>query len=203
MPKWEYKVTQAQFMLTPPFDTKKPKNAEALEVAGMRVPLAGPVRATFTDRAIEVDANLEAGERAPALFGDARLALELNYDRQRERLAIDRARVEGPSILATATGWSGHGDGEFAGEWRVRRIQALAADLRGEAGGAWRLRADPERGWVGAVQGQAARLSGEPRFAPDLLGAAPTLDAALALKDGPITVSHARVGGAARSRQGL
>ncbi|MBT9547796.1 MAG: DUF4177 domain-containing protein [Candidatus Sericytochromatia bacterium] len=32
MPKWEYKVTQAQFMLTPPFDTKKPKNAEALEV---------------------------------------------------------------------------------------------------------------------------------------------------------------------------
>lgn len=32
MARWEYKVTQVQFMLTPPFDAKKPKNAEALEI---------------------------------------------------------------------------------------------------------------------------------------------------------------------------
>lgn len=30
MPKWEYKVTQHHFMFNPPFDPKKPKNAEAL-----------------------------------------------------------------------------------------------------------------------------------------------------------------------------
>lgn len=31
MARWEYKVTQVQFMLTPPFDASKPKNAEALK----------------------------------------------------------------------------------------------------------------------------------------------------------------------------
>ncbi len=32
MTRWEYKVTQVQFMLNPPFDAKKPKNAEAMDI---------------------------------------------------------------------------------------------------------------------------------------------------------------------------
>lgn len=32
MPKWEYTVSQVQFMLTPPFDATKQKNAESLDV---------------------------------------------------------------------------------------------------------------------------------------------------------------------------
>lgn len=32
MARWEYKVTQVQFMLNPPFDPKKAKNVEALKV---------------------------------------------------------------------------------------------------------------------------------------------------------------------------
>jgi hypothetical protein len=32
MARWEYKVTQVHFLLNPPFDAKKPKNAEALQI---------------------------------------------------------------------------------------------------------------------------------------------------------------------------
>lgn len=32
MARWEYRVTQVQFMLNPPFDPKKAKNVESLKV---------------------------------------------------------------------------------------------------------------------------------------------------------------------------
>lgn len=32
MPRWEYKITQVTFMLNPPYDPKKPKNLESMEL---------------------------------------------------------------------------------------------------------------------------------------------------------------------------
>ena len=32
MPRWEYKVNQVQFMLNPPFDPKKQRNADSLKL---------------------------------------------------------------------------------------------------------------------------------------------------------------------------
>jgi translocation and assembly module TamB len=173
--------------------------AQDIDALGRRVSLSGPVTVSLTDDRFHLAAQLAAPKDAPALFAQARLRTELSYDRRRHRFELDEAELIGDALALDAQGWVNGGDGEFSGAWRVRRLQALTGDLRGEASGNWRAFAEDANGarvWTMAVEGQGARVGGSPAIVAQLLGAAPRLDARLTYENGGITVSHARVDGA-------
>lgn len=174
-------------------------NAQQIEALGQRVRLTGPVRASLTDAEFSLEADLRAPERTPALFAQARLETELSFDRRRGRFELSRAALTGDALVLQAQGWTNNGDGEFAGEWRVRQLNALSRDLRGQVGGRWRAFAgdsNDERVWNIAVDGAGSGVGGSPNIVPQLLGATPRLDARLAYENRGITVSHARIEGA-------
>jgi translocation and assembly module TamB len=173
-------------------------DVQQVDALGQRTPLSGPLRAQLTRERFALDADLSAPEQTAALFAGVRLQTRLEYDRDRERFELSRAQVEGDAIALEAQGWVNGDDGEFAGEWRVRRLQAVARDLRGQASGRWRAFRDDdgERAWAITADGQAAGIEGAPQIVPQLLGAAPRFDARMRYENGGITVSHARIDGA-------
>jgi translocation and assembly module TamB len=175
-------------------------DSQVVNAFGHRVRFHGPARAALTDDAFTLTADLNAADAPTAAFANGRLRTELSYDRGRGRFALERATLESDALSASAQGWAAHGDGEFAGEWRVRRLDVLSADLRGSASGAWRAFAAPARQgpriWTTTVQGQGADIAGHPDIVPQLLGATPRLDAMLRNENGGLTVAHARVDGA-------
>lgn len=181
-------------------------DAQEVNAFGYNARFAGPAQIALTDERFTLSADLAAAPNVDAVFAQGRLRTELSFDRQRGRFALDRATLESNALAADAQGWAGHGDGEFSGAWRVRRLDALSADLRGGASGAWRAFAAPARQgpriWTTTVQGQGADIAGRPDIIPQLLGASPRLDAMLRNENGGLTVAHARVDGA-RLRAGV
>ena len=174
-------------------------DAQQIDVLGQRTALRGPVEAALTPERFTLSADLRAPERTAPLFTNARLRTALEYNRRRERFELSRTDLTSDAIAMDAQGWVNGGDGEFAGDWRVRRLEAVASDLRGEASGRWRAFRDGEgqqREWAIAVSGQGQRVAGSPDIVPQLLGAAPSLDARMRYENGGITISHARVDGA-------
>lgn len=173
--------------------------AQDIDALGRPVSLNGPFGVSLTAARFQLEADLAAPQNAPALFAQARLRTELSYDRRQHRFQLDRAELTGDALALSAQGWVNGGDGEFSGDWRVRKLETLTGELSGEAAGQWRVFAEDSRGqrvWTTAVQGQGARIGGSPQVLAQLLGASPQLDARLTYENGGITVSHARVNGA-------
>lgn len=173
--------------------------ADEIDALGQRISLRGPVHATLTRDRFLLAGDLQAPNNAPALFDDARLQVELGYDRRRGRFALDKAALLSTAISIDAQGWTTRGDGEFSGDWRVRRLEAVSAELRGQIGGAWRAYAedsDGRRVWTTTVTGAGSGVQGDPAIVPQLLGRTPRLDALLRYERGGVTVSHARIDGA-------
>lgn len=173
-------------------------DAQEIDALGRRVRLTGPVEAALTADRFTLNGDLRAPRGSDALFASARLRTQFAYDRRRARFELSRSELTGDAIGASAQGWVNGGDGEFSGEWRVRRLQALAPDLTGEASGRYRAFAQTQangRAWVTAVTGTGARIGGSPSVVPQLLGAAPSFDGRFAYENGGITVSHARING--------
>lgn len=173
--------------------------ASGVEALGEVVPLSGPVQASLSAERFELTGDLRAPERSTGLFANARLRTELEYDRGRRRFALENASIEGDAVAVSAQGWVNGDDGEFAGDWRVRRLAAISAGLRGEAGGQWRAFAEApqnERIWTISVAGAGSGVGGTPTVVAQLLGATPRLDARMAYENGGITVSHGRIDGA-------
>ncbi len=174
-----------------------------IDALGRRTRFSGPVQAMLTDEAFALSADLRAPEDTPALFARARLRTDLSYDRTRRRFALDRADLEGDAISLTGRGWATRGDGEFAGEWRVRRLDKLVPAAGGSAAGRWRaIDASEARAWIIAVDGQGEHVNDAPGVLAQLLGPSPRLDARLRYEDRGFTVSHARIDGA-RLRAGV
>ncbi|MGE0533023.1 MAG: translocation/assembly module TamB domain-containing protein [Hyphomonadaceae bacterium] len=174
-------------------------DAQEIDALGQRTQLRGPVEAALTADRFTLSGDLRAPARTAPLFVNARLRTALEYDRRRERFTLNRTDLASDAVALDAQGWVNSGDGEFAGDWRIRRFEAVAADLRGEASGRWRAFRDgeeQERAWAISVDGQGARIAGSPDIVPQLLGASPRLDARMRYENGGITVSHARVDGA-------
>ncbi len=169
--------------------------ANDLDIVGQSIDLSGPVRVRIDDRLIRADGDLGIGPDALDVFDGATLTAALTYDRQRERTELSRARLDGPSVFATAQGFFIHNDGEFSGEWRVKRLQPVSPQLEGRIDGRWRARTDPAQGWLVSFSGAGQGVRGAPEFVPDLAGPNPRLDAALSIKDGVTTVQHARIDG--------
>ncbi len=170
-----------------------------VDALGERVVLSGPVEAALTRERFQLRGSLHTPANSRGLFGNARLTTALHYSRERGRFELERAELSGDAAYATARGWVNSGDGEFAGEWRVRQLGALILDLTGEAGGQWRAFAEQRgnsRVWTTSVQGAGTRVGGSPEMLARLLGATPRLDAHLTYENGGLTVSHARVDGA-------
>lgn len=174
-------------------------DARQVNAFGHQARFAGPLRAALTTQRFELSADLAAQDAPPALFAQGRLSTELTYNLERARFELARAALESDALSASAQGWAARGDGEFSGDWRVRQLGALSADLRGAASGAWRAFAAPARQgpriWTVTVQGQGADIAGAPAIVPQLLGATPRLDAMLRAENGGLTVAHARVEG--------
>jgi translocation and assembly module TamB len=174
-------------------------DAQQVDVLGRRVRLTGPVEAALTDAAFNLSGDLRAGQGAPPLFANARLRTDLAYDRRRHRFELAETELTSEAITVTAQGWVNGGDGEFAGEWHARRLEALTDLLSGEASGEWRAfaeRIDGARIWTTAVAGRGANVDGSPDVIGQLLGRAPALDARLTYENRGITVEHARIDGA-------
>jgi translocation and assembly module TamB len=170
-----------------------------VEAFDQRTRLAGPVRAALTPERFQLTADLSAPDDAPALFSRARARAELSYDRKRRRFSLDRAAFDSAAASFDAQGRVIRGEGAFSGEWRVRRLEALAEGLTGGASGQWRAfseRHGEARVWTTTVQGAGADIAGSPTIISQLLGGAPRLDARLRYENHGITVSHARVDGA-------
>ncbi len=174
-------------------------DAQEVNAFGHQARFAGPLRAALTTQRFELSADLAAQDAPPAIFAQGRLRTELTYNLDRARFELARATLESDALSASAQGWAANGDGEFSGEWRMRQLEALSADLRGGASGAWRAFAAPARQgpriWTVTVQGQGANIAGAPAIVPQLLGATPRLDAMLRAENGGLTVAHARVDG--------
>lgn len=174
-------------------------DAQQIDALGQRTQLRGPVEAALTDEQLTLSADLRAPERTAPLFANARLRTELSYNRRQQRFELGRTDLTSDAIALDARGWTRGGDGEYAGDWRVRRLEALASDMRGEATGRWRAFREGEgqaRAWTIALDGQGARIAGAPDVIPQLLGTTPRLDARMCYENGGITVSHARIDGA-------
>ena len=174
-------------------------DAREIDALGQRAQLSGPVEAALTSARFTLTADLRAPDGASPLFANARLRTGMDYNRERGRFELSRSELTSDAIAMHAQGWVTGGDGEFAGEWRIRRLQALVGDLAGEAAGRWRAFAEGSgdaRAWAIAIEGGGTRIDGSPEVIPQLLGAAPQLDARLRYENGGITVSHARVDGA-------
>lgn len=175
--------------------------ASGLQVLGENVRLSGPVRAALTDQAFTLGADLNTPTGTPPLFAQARTHTELSYDRARGRFSLDRVTLEGDAVSGTASGWARDGDGEFAGEWRIKRLETLPLDITGSAAGRWRAFAAPVRNsddhlWTTTFDGQGADIGGEPNIIPQLTGRAPRLDGRMAYEHNGITVSQIRINGA-------
>jgi translocation and assembly module TamB len=173
-------------------------DADGIEALGRRAHFAGPVRAALTPEQFTLEGQLDAAQGSAPLFANAVLRTELAFDRRRGRFSLDEAELAGDAIALDAQGWTTHGDGEFSGEWRVRRLGAFFDDLAGQAAGRWRAfteEQDDHRVWTISVDGAGSDVGGAPAIVPQLLGRAPTLDARLHYENGGITVSHARIDG--------
>ena len=175
-------------------------DAQEIDAFGQSARFAGPIEASLSPERFTLNADLAAAESVAAAFAQGRLRTELSYDLTRRRFALDRATLESDALSADARGWAGHGDGEFSGAWRVRKLDAFSADLRGGASGTWRAFAAPARQgpriWTTTIQGQGASIAGRPDIVAQLLGATPRLDAMLRSENGGLTVAHARIDGA-------
>ena len=173
-------------------------DAQQIEALGQSVRFSGPVEAALTERRFSLNADLHAQDRPPALFAAGRLQTELNYNRARGRFTLASAALTGDALDLNAQGWANRGDGEFSGEWRVRRLDALSPDLAGAASGRWRAFSERDGDahvWIAAIDGQGAQIGGASALVPQLLGAAPRLDARLRAEEGGLTLEHARING--------
>ncbi|MET0183407.1 MAG: translocation/assembly module TamB domain-containing protein [Caulobacterales bacterium] len=170
-------------------------SAQNISPAGQRIDLEGPARVRLTQTHVRVDADLKVGDGAAELYRGAALTLDFDYDRQRSRAGLTRARLDGPSLLVTAQGWFANGDGEFSGEWRIKRMQAASEMVEGSAAGRWRARGDPRQGWIAALDGRGENMRSTQDAYASLMGPSPTIDAAASMKDGVITIDHARLQG--------
>ena len=168
-----------------------------INALGQHARLAGPVRAALTEAAFRLNGDLRAtGENGP-LFANARLTTQLAYDRHRNRFSLDRSELTGDAIAINAQGWA-NGGGEFAGDWRLRRLQAVAPDMRGEVGGRWRAFAEQQGDahiWTITANGLGANVSGAPDIIPQLTGRTPRLDGRFKIENGGITVVQTRIDG--------
>ncbi len=174
-------------------------DAQATDVLGQPARFTGPVEAALTSERFTLSGNLRAPDNAAPLFANGRLRTELGYDRERRRFSLDTAELTSDAATLTAQGWVVRGDGEFAGEWRVRQLGAFADDLTGQAAGRWRAlsqRGDTTRAWIVTADGQASRLAGEPAVLAQLMGASPRVTLRVRYADGAFNVENALLDGA-------
>ncbi|HYD72520.1 MAG TPA: hypothetical protein VEF55_05245, partial [Candidatus Binatia bacterium] len=175
-------------------------DAQSVNMFGQRGRLTGPIETALTENRFTLSGDLHAPQGSPPLFAGARLRAAMAYDREDQRYTLDQAQVTGGAIQADGQGWYSRGDGEFAGDWRIHRLQALAGDLTGQASGRWRAVSQPtgdeDRAWIVTADGSGARIGGEPAIVAQLLGTTPQLNARLRYENRAFTVEHAQLDGA-------
>ncbi|HVY84652.1 MAG TPA: translocation/assembly module TamB domain-containing protein [Caulobacterales bacterium] len=174
-------------------------DARDIAMIGREAHFNGPLQAQLDPARFSLSADLTAQRESSPLFANARLQTTLDVNRRTGRFTLTRASLNGDAIAADARGWAIGGDGEFDGQWRVRKLNSVFTGMRGEIGGGWRAQAQTIAAnahvWSATFQGAGAGVGGSPPIAAQLLGARPTLDATLRFENGGITVHHVHVDG--------
>jgi translocation and assembly module TamB len=175
-------------------------DARDMEILGRSAHFTGPIEASLSNSRFELDADLRAAANSPPLFQNARLQTDMSFDRGDRRYRLARATIDGDAFALDARGWVEDGDGEFSGEWRVKRLGALAGELTGAAAGRWRAHSElPENAedhiWIAALDGNGERIGGAPEILPQLVGPSPRLDGLFRYENGVIDVNHIRIDG--------
>jgi translocation and assembly module TamB len=168
--------------------------ARELNILGRVAQLTGPLKAELNAERFALEADLRAPETSPALFADARLRTQFHVDRGDLRFALDRADLTGSAVTMDARGWARPNTGEFSGQWRVRKLEALIGNMRGAAGGQWRAFTQA-RVWTITASGRGANYASSPDMLQQMLGPAPELDGVFRIERGGVTVSQARING--------
>jgi translocation and assembly module TamB len=171
----------------------------AIDALGQASTLSGPLEAALTSDAFTLSGDLRAPAQAPPLFDGARLDATMNYDRHSGRYELARATFTSEAGSVDARGAVVRGEGEFSGEWRVRKLGALVASIDGQGEGRWRAfseRIDSTRVWSASVDGRAHSFSDRADLLPQLFGQSLELDARLRSETGGLTVSYVRIEGA-------
>ncbi|GIK48542.1 MAG: translocation/assembly module TamB domain-containing protein [Hyphomonadaceae bacterium] len=174
-------------------------DAQRIDALGQSARLRGPAEAALTQARFTLAGDLRAADGAGPLFVNARLRANLDYDRGRRRFELKQAELASDAIAFDAQGWAARGQGEFAGQWRVRRLDALPGGLTGQASGRFRAFAeqrDAARVWTTSVIGAGANVAGASDIAPQLLGPTPSLDGRFSYENGGVSVEHVRIDGA-------
>jgi translocation and assembly module TamB len=172
--------------------------AQNIQTLGRAVDFSGPVEAMLTREAFALDGDLRAINNVPALFQEGRLRTALGYDRIRRRFELQQAELTSAAMSLNASGWVVGGDGEFSGDWRVRKLEAFAPRMTGEANGSWRaFRQDAGRArvWATTIATEDARLDRAPPLVAQLLGRSPRFDARMRYENRGVSVSYARLEG--------
>jgi translocation and assembly module TamB len=171
----------------------------AIDALGQASTLSGPVEAALTAEAFTLQGDLRAPNGAPPLFEDARLNATMAYDRHNGRYELSRAEFTSGAGAADARGIVVHGEGELSGEWRIRDLGALVADIGGQGEGRWRAFSDPTDGgrvWSATISGRGHSFSDRADLLPQLFGQSLSLDAGLRNESGGLAISYARLEGA-------
>lgn len=170
-----------------------------IRIAGVRANLVGPVRLRASRDLFDLESDLALAETKGAaeiverLARDGRLVLKGRYDRQSRRITVREARLKSSSLDVQGDGALGEGARGLRGVWRTMRLDAFDPRIAGEANGTWTATGGGSGPTVIAANAQTRRFSTTIRPLDQMLGAAPTLDATLALRGGLIEVRRVSV----------
>ncbi|MES1201754.1 MAG: translocation/assembly module TamB domain-containing protein [Pseudomonadota bacterium] len=174
-------------------------DAKDVALIGRHAHMIGPLQAQLDDASFSLSADLASQRDSSPLFANARLATTLDYNRHSGRFTLTRATLNGDAISADARGWANSGDGEFDGQWRIRKLDTFLDGMKGEMGGGWRAQAQTIASnahiWSLTAQGNGANVGSATPIVAQLLGQRPTLDTTLRFDNGGITVHHVHLDG--------
>ncbi len=165
-----------------------------VRIAGVRANLAGPVLLRASRDLLDLESDFKltdavgGAEFVGRLASGGRLVLQGRYDRQAGRVTVREARLQSGALDVQGDGALGAGARGLRGVWRTTRLDAFDARIRGEASGTWTANGGGQTPVIVTADAKSRRFSTTLKPLDQLLGAAPALDATLAIRGGVIDV---------------
>ncbi|KAF0182639.1 MAG: translocation/assembly module TamB domain-containing protein [Hyphomonadaceae bacterium] len=169
-----------------------------VRIAAMRANFAGDVRLRASRGLLDLESDLTLAEATGAeivdrLAKDGHLVFRGRYDRQSRRISVREARLKSSAIDVLGDGVLGDDARGLRGVWRTTRLEAFDPHVRGEASGTWTAAGGGSGPTIVTVDAKTRRFSTTLQPLDQMLGAAPSLDATLALRGGLIDVRRISV----------
>lgn len=170
-----------------------------VRIAGVRANVAGPLRLRATANLLDIETDVALAEaRGEAdiigrLARNGQLLLRARYDRQDGRITVREARLKSSVLDVQGDGVLGDGARGLRGTWSTNSLGAFDPRVRGEANGTWSAEGGGSKPVVVVAEAKTRRFATTIQPLDQMLGAAPTLNATLAIRGGVIEVRRAVV----------